>query len=180
MIYVVQPGDTLLAIARKFHTNLQILISYNPQIVNPDIIYPGQIINLPPGEYSDRLCPLLKQGDRGPDVRRIQILLKYVGFYRGAIDGIFGPLTQAALVAWQRNTKEIEVTGVVDPETWVSLGFECGVRPAIAQYIVRPGGSLFIIATWFGVTVESLLQVNPQITNPNLIYTGQIINIPPS
>lgn len=162
MIYVVLPGETLLAIARKFNTSLQILISYNPQISNPNFIIPGQIINLPPGEYSDKLCPLLKQGDRGPNVRRIQILLKYVGFYTGTIDGIFGPLTQTALLAWQRNIKEIDVTGVVDSETWVSLGFECGVRPDIAQYMVRPGGSLFIIATWFGVTIERLLQINPQ------------------
>jgi N-acetylmuramoyl-L-alanine amidase len=180
MIYIVQPGDSLFSIARKFNTTLDLLITFNPQIVNPHLIFPGQIINLPPGEFSDQLCPLLRQGDRGPAVSRIQILLKFVGLYTGAIDGIFGPLTQAALITWQRNTREIEMTGVVDPETWVSLGFECGVRPAIAQYIVRPGSSLFIIATWFGVSVESLLQVNPQITNPNLIYAGQIINIPPN
>jgi len=46
-------------------------------------------------------------------------------------------------------------------------------------YTIRPGDSLFGIASRFGLTVEQLLAANPQITNPNLIQAGQVIVIPP-
>lgn len=45
--YVVQPGDTLAAIARRFNVRLPALIAANPQIANPNLIFPGQIINIP-------------------------------------------------------------------------------------------------------------------------------------
>ncbi len=44
--YTIQKGDTLWAIAKKLGISLQDLIKANPGI-NPDILYPGQVINLP-------------------------------------------------------------------------------------------------------------------------------------
>ncbi len=45
--YTVQPGDTLFNIARRFDITLQSLIAANPQIENPDLIFPGQRICIP-------------------------------------------------------------------------------------------------------------------------------------
>ena len=45
-------------------------------------------------------------------------------------------------------------------------------------YMVRPGDTLGAIAQRFEVTVQQLLTVNPQITNPNVIFVGQQICIP--
>jgi tyrosinase len=42
--YVVQHGDTLNAIATRFGISLAALIAANPQITNPNRIFPGQII----------------------------------------------------------------------------------------------------------------------------------------
>ncbi len=46
--YIVRPGDTLYNIANTFEllTYKQIL-HVNPQILNPYLIYPGQVINIP-------------------------------------------------------------------------------------------------------------------------------------
>lgn len=46
--YTVRPGDTLSSIARRFEllTYRQIL-RVNPEISNPNLIYPGQVVNLP-------------------------------------------------------------------------------------------------------------------------------------
>lgn len=179
MTYIVQPGDTLFAIAQRFNTSPNEILSVNPQITNPNLIFPGQTILIPTAEPTPptEQCPILRQGDQGPVVRRFQTLLKIAGFDPGPIDGIFGSRTQAALVAFQRNVREIEITGIADPETWVALGAECDPMPVI-RYIVRPGDSLFIIATRFNVTVTSILQINPNITNPNVLFIGQVINIP--
>lgn len=39
---IVQPGDWLLKIAAKCNTSLSAILLANPQIINPDLIYPNQ------------------------------------------------------------------------------------------------------------------------------------------
>jgi murein DD-endopeptidase MepM/ murein hydrolase activator NlpD len=45
-------------------------------------------------------------------------------------------------------------------------------------YIVKPGDTLSRIAARNGVTLAQLLQANPQITDPNKIKVGDVINTP--
>lgn len=47
--YTVQKGDCLWNIAKAHGTSLQALEAANPQISNPDLIFPGQHINIPGG-----------------------------------------------------------------------------------------------------------------------------------
>ncbi len=49
---------------------------------------------------------------------------------------------------------------------------------ASGTYTVTYGDSLYRIAVRFNITVADLLVVNPTIANRNLIYVGQVINIP--
>lgn len=64
--------------------------------------------------------PTLRQGMTGPAVSRVQETLRSRGFYRGAIDGIFGPATEEAIMAFQRSV-ELADDGVVGPATWQAL-----------------------------------------------------------
>ena len=50
--------------------------------------------------------------------------------------------------------------------------------PSYNTYVVRPGDTLGKIAARAGTTVYAIMAVNPQITNPNIIYVGQVINMP--
>lgn len=43
--YVVNPGDTVYTIARRFHTTVQDIVRLNG-LTNPDVIYPGQILRV--------------------------------------------------------------------------------------------------------------------------------------
>ena len=45
-------------------------------------------------------------------------------------------------------------------------------------YRVVWGDTLSGIARRFGTSITTILQANPQITNPNLIYVGQDLEIP--
>ena len=44
--YIVKKGDTLSEIAVKYHITLNKLLALNPQIKNPDLIYPGDAIRV--------------------------------------------------------------------------------------------------------------------------------------
>jgi len=45
--YTVKSGDTMWKIATKYQIGLSEIIAANPQIKNPDLIYPGQVLTIP-------------------------------------------------------------------------------------------------------------------------------------
>jgi hypothetical protein len=47
--YVVKPGDTMYNIARTHGTTWQFMLTYNPQVVDPNLIYPGEVLTVPIG-----------------------------------------------------------------------------------------------------------------------------------
>ncbi len=63
--------------------------------------------------------PIVSRGAAGERVVTIQYLLGQRG-YRLAVDGLFGPATQAAVMSFQRRNK-IVVSGIVGNITWPKL-----------------------------------------------------------
>lgn len=61
-----------------------------------------------------------KPNMRGDDVRAAQIALLAKGFDPKGIDGIFGPKTEKAVLAFQK-AAGIEVDGIIGPVTWGKL-----------------------------------------------------------
>lgn len=47
VVYIVKKGDTLWGIARRYGVALTALIAANPQIKNPNLIYPGDRVTIP-------------------------------------------------------------------------------------------------------------------------------------
>jgi len=46
------------------------------------------------------------------------------------------------------------------------------------RYTVRPGDTMFLIARRFGVSLQALINANPHITNPNLIFPCDVLCVP--
>ena len=63
--------------------------------------------------------PLEQQGSAGEDVRTVQYLVTAQG-HPTAVDGVFGPLTKAAVEAFQ-SSRGLGVDGIVGPQTWSQL-----------------------------------------------------------
>ena len=58
----------------------------------------------------------------GPDeIRQVQIVLREKGFFKGEPDGVFGPQTRRALIAFQRQ-QGFEASGRIDSRTVTALG----------------------------------------------------------
>lgn len=58
---------------------------------------------------------------RGDDVRDVQDALALYGFSPGGVDGIYGPRTHGAVIAFQQ-AKYLTVDGIVGPKTAAALG----------------------------------------------------------
>lgn len=56
-------------------------------------------------------------------VRNVQARLRAMGFYRGPVDGIWGPRTQAAVERFQQG-RSLQVNGQINPATAQALGLD--------------------------------------------------------
>jgi LysM repeat protein len=158
MTYIVQPGDTLYKIARKFNTTVEAILAAN-NIPNPNLIYPGQLLEIP-----EEPVPPEK------------------GFYY-----IVQPGDTLYRIAQRYNVSLTELIRVnqIPPPYIIYPGqriFIPGVEPPKPPpggkvYIVRPGDTLYSIAEKFNVPLDALIRLN-NIPRPDLIYPGQRLLIP--
>ncbi|HKY14111.1 MAG TPA: peptidoglycan-binding protein [Microthrixaceae bacterium] len=94
----------------------------------------------------DRLLYLTSPMSRGDDVARLQLQLGALGFDAGRVDGIFGPMTQRALLDFQQNV------GLVADEV-------CGPDTVAALARLQPRAGLGTVA---GVRERHLLRTQPR------------------
>ncbi|GEM_PF-667653 len=160
-LYTVRSGDTMFSIARRANISLQRLIDANPQITDPNVIRPGQVICIPAG--SDMPCP-------GGRLYRV-----VAGDTMYSIAQRFG-VTLDALI---RANPQITNPNEIFPGQEICIPGGTTVQcPNGMLYTVRAGDTLFEIARRNNITLAALVAANPQITNPDRIFPGQVICIP--
>ncbi|HEY75572.1 MAG TPA: LysM peptidoglycan-binding domain-containing protein [Thermoflexia bacterium] len=95
-VYIVQPGDTLYSIARRYGVRLEDLAAYNG-IINPNLIYVGQQIRIPAGSVvsppteqpaGEERIYIVQPGDR---LFRIALRYNMNYLYLAAYNGIANP-----------------------------------------------------------------------------------------
>ena len=80
---------------------------------------------------------LIQADDEGPDVAKIQLLLKEQGYYTNKVNGLFDQETKAAVKEFQKE-KGLEINGVVETKMLHQLGFgpnEADALIAFGQYL---------------------------------------------
>lgn len=150
---VVQPGDTLSAIAARTGTTVQALMTAN-NIINPNRIFAGQVLVLP-------VVPR-------PSTYTVQ-----PGENLNAIAARFGVTLEGLLAA-----NDFTAGTTIRPGQVLNLPATGGpVTPVGRTYTVQRGDTLAAIATRFNTTVDALQAVN-YLANLNRILPGQVLNIP--
>ncbi|MBD2199546.1 MULTISPECIES: peptidoglycan-binding domain-containing protein [Calothrix] len=79
-------------------------------------------------KYNPVNAPFLRVGSRGQPVRDVQAVLQNLGFYQGAIDGIYGLRTARAVAAFQRSQRLVG-DGRVGALTWQALRDRTNAAP---------------------------------------------------
>ena len=113
----------------------------------------------------------LRLNSRGPEVELLQSTLRKLGFYTGAIDGIYGFQTFTAVQHFQKQFG-LTVDGIVGPKTWDAL------MPYIegyTLYTIKEGDTLFSLSKNYSTTVEAIQYANPDLDVNNLTIGEQII-----
>lgn len=161
--YVVKRGDTLSAIARLCGTSVAALRLANPGLGK--YIYPGQTLMLP-GAYWDNgngySTYIVARGDT------LRALASRFGTTMDTLASLNGIKNYNLIYQGQRLT--VPNAGAPPPPSSPPSGGQA--------YTVQRGDTLRKIAARYGVTVNDILALNPQIKNANLIYVGQILRLP--
>ncbi|NLY10566.1 MAG: LysM peptidoglycan-binding domain-containing protein [Firmicutes bacterium] len=173
--YTVRAGDTMFLIARRFGVSLNALIAANPQIPNPNIIFPGDVLCVPGTPSGGRVPASCPPGFQGRYSVR-------PGDTMFLIANRFGVSLNALIAA----NPHISNPAVIFPGDVLCVpGTPSGGRvPASCppgfnnRYTVRAGDTMFLIARRFGVTLNALIAANPHITNPNIIFPGDVLCVP--
>lgn len=159
--YTVKSGDTMYLIARHFGISLDELIAANPQVRDPNLIYPGQVLCIP------KRMPVPCPGGFHYTVQTGDSMYSIAQKFNVSLEDLIAANPQ-----------------IKDPNLIYPGEVLCIPGRPVAHcrhgfiYIVKPGDTLTSIARTFGVTVEQILAANPQITDPNMIFPGQRICIP--
>ncbi|MEE9188070.1 MAG: LysM peptidoglycan-binding domain-containing protein [Anaerolineales bacterium] len=202
--YIVLPGDTIEGIADLCGTTVDAILKINPEIADPDNLYPGQIIRIPEAEsVVDTIIAiapacgipgtsLLVVGSGFPINTNVQLSIWQKGFDPVEIGETtsdeFGRIDTSAMLPSSAQPGTIwVVTGEtqISSAKFIGVSNEFSVIPlapnpnAGTTYIAQEGDTLIKIAVKFNRDLESLLVANPQITGTNQLNSGQLLNIPP-
>lgn len=155
--YQVKSGDTLWEIARLYRTTVTAIVSEN-HITNPNLIYPGEILNITLAynapSTDDNVRYVVRQGDT---------LWGIAGRYRVS-------------VARLAEMNSISNPNLIYPGEVLCISSSGSTAITGRTYIIRYGDTLSGIALRFGTTVSALAGENG-ISNPNLIYAGQVLRV---
>jgi LysM repeat protein len=164
--YTVSSGDTLRKIAARCDTTVSALLLANPQIYNADRIYTGQVLVMPGAVFHDGNGYDIYIVARGDTLKGVAALF---GTTMDTLLKLNPNISNANLIY---EGQRLTVSSAANPNPIPNP------QPGGQGYVVQRGDTLRKIADRLGTSVNAILKVNPQITNANWIYAGQIITLP--
>jgi murein DD-endopeptidase MepM/ murein hydrolase activator NlpD len=187
-IHVVQRGETLYKIALQYGISMGDLARGNG-IVNPGNIQVGQRLLVPTGDnvslVTAQQTHVVRPGDTlqtiavfygttVQDLIRINEISNPNAIYVGQTLRLVAEADSAA----EQPAVNSETLTTLPPPTFtpapvsVSVASAAVESPTSVVHVIKPGETLFRIATQYGVSVNDLVRAN-SIADPTVIYAGQ-------
>ena len=164
--YIVQSGDTLTLIAIKFDTTVQAIAELN-DLQNPNLIYVGEILKIPTNSRGNLSAPSSRHYIKTYIVQSGDTLTSIAKKFNTTVDKI-------ALLNNITNPNLIYPGQILKIET--SINSSIRGYNFNTMYTVQKGDTLLGISRKLDVDYKELIQKN-DITNPNLIYSGEVLKI---
>lgn len=129
---------------------------------------------------------LVKNGSRGPAVRRVQALLAEQGYLSGGVDGVCGPLTVAAIKKFQQDNG-LEADGICGNGTYYVLSGGQDYEPDPSERSSFGSRVLYVSATAYSsqdpglsshTAMGTLLRRGVIAVDPSFIPFGTHVFIP--
>ena len=164
--YTVQEGDTLISIAQKYDTTVHEIAVTN-SIANPNLIYVGEILKIPTNSRGNLAAPSSRQYIKTYIVQSGDTLTSIAKKFNTTVERI-------ALLNNIINPNLIYPGQILKIET--SINSDTRGYNFNSLYTVQKGDTLLGIARKLDTDYKELAQKN-DITNPNLIYPGEVLKI---
>jgi LysM repeat protein len=198
--YTVKSGDTLSQIAVNLGASLSALEAANPQISDPSLILPGQVINIPAGipvtggTAQVTITPL--NGISGS-----LVAITGAGFPASSALNLTlstGSNPSSAPVPVNTDASGSFSTSITIPSSaaqgsvWTIMAAAQGGSPSASaqfqviapspsgSYTVQSGDTLSGLALRFNTSVNALVRANPSLIASSQLTVGQQLNIPGS
>jgi len=188
--YTIQYGDTLSEIAVDHGTTTSALMDANPQISNPDVIYAGGTLTIPSSSGSSSSGSSYSNGGSSSSSSSSSSSgSSYTIQWGDTLSGVaasHGTTTSALMDANPQITNpDVIYAGDALTIPASSAGGSSGSSSSGSSssgcsYTIQSGDTLSEIAAKHGTTTSDLMDANPQITNPDVIYAGDALTIPAS
>lgn len=174
--YTVKWGDWLNKIAGDHGVTVQAILAANPGL-HPNLIYPGQVINIPSSSApapTTAPAPPSSPPPTNPSTYTVQR-----GEWIYSIARKFNVPVSALLAANPGINPNFLFPGqVLNIPGGTAPGANTPTPPGSGSpYVVKPGDTLFSIAVRFRTTTYDL-QIKNNLANPHFIYPGQVLQIP--
>ena len=172
--YIVQPGDTLQSIARKYNSSVDAIAARNG-IINTSSIRTGQVLIIPRAGSNVNATVQTYTVQRGDNLRDIALR------YSTTIDAIVdvNNITASSYI-YPGQELTLPSSGVVapgQPAASPTTHVDVVRRVVNGYYRVQYGDTLLEIAQDFGIDAWSIARANG-IYNLNRIFAGQLLRIP--
>jgi LysM repeat protein len=166
----VQRGETLSHIALRCNVTVNAIQRANPGITNPNLIQPGQVIIMPGATLPNDTNTDYFYVRSGDTLKGIAIK------FHTTVDNLLRLNPEIRDPHFIKTGQRLVVPRL--DSTVGGGGGAVNVPEGTQVYIVQRGDTLKGIAIQFGTTKTILRQLNPQITNPDLIRVGQSLLVP--
>jgi murein DD-endopeptidase MepM/ murein hydrolase activator NlpD len=172
--HVVQAGDTMFSIARRYGTTVDVIVQTNG-LNDPNLIYVGQVLVIPrAGPGGDGQVYTVQRGDT---------LALIANRFGQTVDGLAAANNLAnpnTIFVGQQLTIPSPAGAqppAAQPVEQPVISLQPQPEQTLPTYALQRGDSLYRISLIYGVTVDDLLSAN-SLASPNSIYPGLLLRIP--
>src|SRR5690606_3035550 len=197
----VKTGDTMWKLSQEWIVSLTTLIAANQHIKNPNVMMAGEIVNIPKSSgahahsasasmVSAQAVPIsqLFNPEQGHSLPSVGSVIEQImpGFHIHTVvagdtlnkiaeqNGITLEYLMALNPGLGDGSNLLIGTKIVVPKPAASTP----APDAVQTYTIQPGDTLWKLSQQWNVSLDALVAANGQLSNPDQLSPGQVINVP--